>query len=218
VDYTSIRRDHPARKYATAHMVLNLMMVGIYAVNVGIRTSSLADSKVGTGPFILSIIGSSLLSVSGYLGGTLVYDEGVAVGRHRRQTPLPEETLRFSSAAFQSDGNSRMVFVEIAPENRLSEGETLRVEIDSHVLTVARHEGQVYAVQEFCTHRYGPLSEGTVQNGHIICPWHGSGFDLRTGKVCEGPAKVDLRTFPVQIRNGTICIGIERESEQKLAA
>jgi nitrite reductase/ring-hydroxylating ferredoxin subunit len=67
-------------------------------------------------------------------------------------------------------------------------------------------KGQAYAFQEFCTHRHGPLSEGAFEGTDVICPWHCSKFDVRTGKVTAGPAKIDLRTFRVEEREGKIWI------------
>src|SRR6266581_1789568 len=81
VDYTDIRSDHPAKRTATAHMILNLIVVALYGINLGIRSSMLADPKIPLLPFILSLVGVALLSASGYLGGRLVYDEGIRVGR-----------------------------------------------------------------------------------------------------------------------------------------
>ena len=95
VDYSDIRRDHPGKATATRHMILNLMVVAIYGINLWIRSSALSDSKISLPPLLLSIIGIGLLSVSGYLGGRLVYDEGIAVGRHKRRTPTPQGTLLF---------------------------------------------------------------------------------------------------------------------------
>ena len=70
VDYTDIRRDHPGKGAATAHMSLNLIMVAVYAINLWIRASALTEPRVGWLPLIFSFIGVSLLSASGYLGGT----------------------------------------------------------------------------------------------------------------------------------------------------
>jgi nitrite reductase/ring-hydroxylating ferredoxin subunit len=70
-------------------------------------------------------------------------------------------------------------------------------------------EGRFYAFQEFCTHRFGPMSEGKLANGHVQCPWHRSCFDVRTGKVVHGPAKIDLKTYPVRIENGKLCIELK---------
>ena len=70
-----------------------------------------------------------------------------------------------------------------------------------------RSRGELHAFQEFCTHRYGPLSEGTVDGANIVCPWHRSCFETRTGKVTGGPAEVELKTYPVRERDGRIWVG-----------
>src|SRR5947209_2925668 len=84
VDYSDIRSDHPGKRTATAHMTLNLLVVAVYGINLGLRSSALAEAKISIAALVLSLIGVGLLSVSGYLGGKLVYDEGIAVGRHKR--------------------------------------------------------------------------------------------------------------------------------------
>jgi len=200
VDYTDIRSDHPGKRTATAHMILNFMVVVVYGINLGIRSSSLLDPKISMGPFILSLVGVGLLSASGYLGGRLVYDEGIAVGRHKRHMPTPRDTIHLTAPIPGADS----VFVPITAAQQLRERETLRVEIDSQVMTIAKIDNQLFAFQEFCTHRYGPLSEGKFEGFNVQCPWHNSCFDVRSGKVTNGPAKVDLKTFKVETRDGKV--------------
>jgi uncharacterized membrane protein/nitrite reductase/ring-hydroxylating ferredoxin subunit len=199
VDYSDIRRDHPGKRTATAHMILNLIAVVLYGINLWIRAPALGDAKISWLPFILSIIGIGLLCASGYLGGRLVYDEGIAVGRHKRDTPTPDDTLHLSKAPTRKDN-----FVAVPEVEPLRNGETLRLEIDKQVITLAKIGDQFYAFQEFCTHRFGPLSEGSFHGFNVQCPWHNSCFDVRTGKVTSGPAKVDLKTFKLQTRDGKI--------------
>jgi len=206
VDYTDIRRDHPGKGTATTHMTLNLIVVAIYTINLWIRAPALAEPKVGWMPLVLSIIGIGALSASGYLGGRLVYDEGIAVGRHKRPTPSPTDTIHLSRANAEREGD--VTFVPVPEAKGLRDGETLRVEIEEQVMTVARIDDQFFAFQEFCTHRYGPLSEGSFHGFNVQCPWHNSCFDIRTGKVTNGPAKVDLKTFRVEQRDGKIYIGV----------
>ncbi len=208
VDYTDIRSDHPAKRTATAHMTLNLLVVALYGINLGVRSSMLADSKIPLLPLVLSLVGVALLSASGYLGGRLVYDEGISVGRHKRRTPTPEDTLHFSAAHFAQNEQSDVIFIPVPEAERLQEKETLRAEIDGQVITIAKIDNHFYGFQEFCTHRFGPLSEGSFEGFNVQCPWHNSCFDVRTGKVTNGPAKVDLQTFKVEMRDGKICVGI----------
>lgn len=78
-------------------------------------------------------------------------------------------------------------------------------------MTIANLDDELYAFQEFCTHRFGPLSEGHFHNHEIMCPWHRSCFDVRTGKVTQGPAKVDLKTYQVMVQDGQICVRAPEE-------
>src|SRR5205823_1138961 len=213
VDYTDIRSDHPGKRTATAHMILNFMVVVVYGINLGVRSSSLLDPKISMGPFILSLVGVGLLSASGYLGGRLVYDNGIAVGRHKRRTPTPEDTIRVSVASATKEGDVN--FVPVPDAERLRNQETLRVEIDGQVMTIAKIDNQLFAFQEFCTHRFGPLSEGGFDGFNVQCPWHNSCFDVRTGKVTNGPAKVDLKTFRIETRDGKVGVLLTKDHDQK---
>jgi nitrite reductase/ring-hydroxylating ferredoxin subunit len=140
------------------------------------------------------------VSVSGYLGGKIVYDDGIGVGRHRRHAPSPEATLKLS----EKNGAMPGQYVEITSAGKLAEGETMRIELTGHVITVVKLDGEVYAFQEFCTHRFGPLSEGSFEDHQVRCPWHGSCFDVRTGKVTNGPAKLDIKTYDTRVREGKV--------------
>src|SRR5436309_7433726 len=136
VDYTDIRSDHPAKRTATAHMTLNLIVVALYGVNLGVRSSSLADPRISLLPLVLSLVGIALLSVSGYLGGRLVYDDGIGVGRHKRRTPTPENTLHLTR-----DRNAEEAFVSVAEAESLGDRETLRVEMDGQVVAIVKLDG-----------------------------------------------------------------------------
>jgi uncharacterized membrane protein/nitrite reductase/ring-hydroxylating ferredoxin subunit len=199
-DYTSIRRDHPARRTATWHMILNVIVVVLYIVNLAIRsrTHDPFAGSVANMPFVLSIIAIVLLSASGYLGGKMVYGDGVGVGRHRRKKGrTPRETIVTDGTLSQSD---------------LGEGDSLRLDINGTIVAVAKVDGQIYAFQEFCTHRFGPLSEGSFDGTTVRCPWHGSCFDMRSGKVVEGPAKTDIRAFEVVARDGQVRIRVTEDA------
>lgn len=202
IDYTDIRDDHPAKKKATLHLVLNVIALGVFAAGAGLRYGNLDTERTAGVPLVVSLAGLAILSYSGYLGGHLVYSDGVAVGRHRRRTRTPEATIVVRS----KDGGA----VAVADDAALREGETLRVEIDETVMAIARVKGSLYAFQDFCTHRYGPLSEGALRDCEVVCPWHNSRFDIRTGKVTAGPAKVDLRTWRVESRDGKIWVETAR--------
>jgi uncharacterized membrane protein/nitrite reductase/ring-hydroxylating ferredoxin subunit len=212
VDYADIRNDHPGKRTATIHLVLNLAIVAIYGINLGVRASTIDEMRTPIVPLVLSVIGLVLLSISGYLGGRLVYDDGIAVGRHNRRTATPQDTLHLSTVNGAKEAD--LVLVSVPGADRLVNGETLRAEIDGQIITIARLDNRVFAFQEFCTHRFGPLSEGTFDGFNVQCPWHKSCFDVRTGKVTNGPAKVELKTFRVETREGKICVGVPSAKKQ----
>jgi len=60
-------------------------------------------------------------------------------------------------------------------------------------------DGGFCATQAACTHRQGPLNEGTLDGSTVTCPWHGSQFNVCTGAVVRGPAKDPLKTYGVTI-------------------
>ncbi len=196
VDYNEIRRDHPARKTATQHMIFNLMAVALFGLGFWARVESWHAVSTPALPLVLSLVGLALVSYSGYLGGHLVYSDGVAVGRHRRDTALPKTTV-----LVKGEPGTQVV---VTTANQLRDGDTVRVDANGVIVSIARLKGQLHAFQDFCTHRYAPLSEGAFNGCEVICPWHRSRFDVRTGKVTEGPAKVDLRTFDVEERDGRV--------------
>ena len=197
-DYTQIRDDHPAKKTATLHLILNVVALGLFAAGAGLRYGELDTLRTAIAPVAVSLAAMAVLSYSGYLGGKMVYSDGVGAGRHRRRGHLPENTIVVRTAGAGP--------VAVADDSALKEGDTLRVELDGVVMAVARTKDGVFAFQEFCTHRYAPLSEGALRGCEIVCPWHNSRFDLRSGKVAQGPATVELRTFRAVSREGKIWV------------
>jgi nitrite reductase/ring-hydroxylating ferredoxin subunit/uncharacterized membrane protein len=198
-DYTDVRKDHPGRKTATLHMVLNLAAFVVFAISAGVHHRGPGMAVLST---IISAVGVVLVSFSGYLGGVLVYDDGVAVGRHRSVLDPQTETLTVNLAP--DDG-----WVDVMDAADLPEGVPLRADINGHVIVLLRPKsGEPCAFQEFCTHRCGPLSEGTVEDSQITCPWHRSRFDVHTGKPTHGPAKVDLKVYPAREEGGRIQVSL----------
>ncbi|MGZ6958051.1 MAG: non-heme iron oxygenase ferredoxin subunit, partial [Acidimicrobiia bacterium] len=70
----------------------------------------------------------------------------------------------------------------------LPEEGAVRVVLDGIPVCVARSGGEVFAINDVCSHADVSLSEGDVEDGHIECWLHGSTFDLRTGKPTALPA------------------------------
>lgn len=63
---------------------------------------------------------------------------------------------------------------------------------------LVRESGEIRALSDRCTHRGGPLHEGNIEGGCVVCPWHGSRFRLTDGQVDRGPATRPQRMFDVR--------------------
>jgi nitrite reductase/ring-hydroxylating ferredoxin subunit len=100
-------------------------------------------------------------------------------------------------------------FVKVANVDDIPSGEALQVETNGLVLALVRANGDVYCVQDVCTHEQAFLSEGFCENHEIECPLHGSIFDIRTGEVKSLPATEPLKTYPVKIEDGAVLVDVE---------
>lgn len=85
----------------------------------------------------------------------------------------------------------------VAGPGELSDGEVRRVVAGGAVIALARHGDKYRALDDRCPHAGGPLSEGSIDNGLLVCPWHGREYDLDSGQ-CDGFAGV--ATYPVEVR------------------
>jgi len=93
VDFLSLS-DPKAKKIGATHMILNLTLVGLYAVNLYLRLGSRPGATL---PIALSVVSAALLLVSGWLGGELVFRHGVGVAS-RRDVPPAEERPKARAA------------------------------------------------------------------------------------------------------------------------
>ena len=97
-------------------------------------------------------------------------------------------------------------WVKVARAADVQEGRAKVVEAAGKRLALARVGGQVYAVQDLCTHDNGPLGEGEVIGETIECPRHGARFDVKTGQPVTLPAVMPVKTFPVKTSGDEILV------------
>lgn len=77
-------------------------------------------------------------------------------------------------------------------------------------IVLARREGEIFALEDRCSHEDFPLSEGEIVDGALECVLHGARFDLRTGRALSLPAIRPVKTYRTEIREGDIYIEIGR--------
>ncbi len=87
----------------------------------------------------------------------------------------------------------------------LAPGEMVRFELDGEdPMLLINDEGEFRLIDDDCTHAIASLSEGRLEGQTIFCPLHGGSFNIRTGKACSLPCKQALRTYDVQVEDGTV--------------
>ncbi len=99
-----------------------------------------------------------------------------------------------------------MSFVRVASTSEIRPGEKKIVEVDGLLVVVINLGGEYYAIEDVCTHDGGPLGEGKLEDGQIICPRHGSRFDVRTGAALPLPAFEPAPTFDVRVEGDDILV------------
>lgn len=90
-------------------------------------------------------------------------------------------------------------FVEVAKRSQIPEKGVIGVEVEGKTLALVNLGDQIYALDDSCPHEAGPLSEGDIDGTDLVCPWHASHFDVRTGRVTMDPAVEDVATYKVRI-------------------
>jgi 3-phenylpropionate/trans-cinnamate dioxygenase ferredoxin subunit len=90
----------------------------------------------------------------------------------------------------------------------LSDGEPRRVELDGVPVCLVRAEGDVYAINDVCSHAEISLAEGEVDGLTIECWLHGSRFDLMTGHPTGLPATQPVPVYPVKIENDDVFVSL----------
>lgn len=79
-------------------------------------------------------------------------------------------------------------FTKVATNSEIPEGGKLYVELDERLVVIFRAGGDLYCLDDVCTHDGGPLGEGQLTGYEIACPRHGAKFDMRTGQALTMPA------------------------------
>ena len=98
--------------------------------------------------------------------------------------------------------------VNLGSVEKIAKGQGFTFIVAGQEIAVFRQrDGKLFATQNRCPHKQGPLSEGIIGAGKVICPLHSHKFDLCTG---EGPEpKECLRVYPVREEKGDILLGVE---------
>jgi 3-phenylpropionate/trans-cinnamate dioxygenase ferredoxin component len=101
-----------------------------------------------------------------------------------------------------------MNFQRVARLTDIPDPGRLVVEIDERLVVILHVSGEVFAIDDVCTHDGGPLGEGELDDHTIACPRHGAEFDIRTGAALTMPATRPTKAHDVKVEGGDIFVRI----------
>ncbi len=86
-------------------------------------------------------------------------------------------------------------------------GKIVKVEAEGKAILVANVDGNYYAMDDICTHQGASLSEGTIEGSTVTCPWHGSTWDCKTGKLIAFASQLnDLASYKVVVESDNVFV------------
>jgi 3-phenylpropionate/trans-cinnamate dioxygenase ferredoxin subunit len=103
-------------------------------------------------------------------------------------------------------------FTHLASLNDLQTRKLICVKTGAYRILIALAEGEVYAVDDMCSHEDASLSKGSLHADCVKCPLHGSRFKLATGEALDEPAEEALNTYAVKIEGDNILVGLPEQA------
>lgn len=178
-DWSYLRGD--SKRIGTIHALLNTTGLALNITSLVLRRRGARDVAR---TLSLAAYGGALISA--HLGGIMSFGLGVRVNRTAFESPEHE-------------------WQAVADEAALSDDAMIRVDVDGEpVLLTATEDSRLCAIAARCTHLGGPLEDGERSGNIVTCPWHGSQFDLCSGKVVAGPAVFPQPVYEVRVVDGRI--------------
>ena len=103
-----------------------------------------------------------------------------------------------------------MASLEVCPLDELPPGSVKIVRAGAIAVGVYNLDGDYCAIEDRCSHDDGPLAEGEfdLEERVVICPRHGSKFDICSGRPLSLPAYEPVETFPVVVEDGWVKVDI----------
>lgn len=105
-------------------------------------------------------------------------------------------------------------FAKVADVKDIQPSQMKEVEVNGEKICLANFEGKYYAIGNICTHLGGPLAQGKLEGYEVQCPWHGSRFDIRTGRVARPPAMRSEPTYEIKIEEDNILLKKRDKQDQ----
>jgi uncharacterized membrane protein/nitrite reductase/ring-hydroxylating ferredoxin subunit len=194
IDYFyTVPPQSSGKKRAAKHGLINSSALILFTIAI------LLKKDPGILPpvvMVLEVIAIVLLSIGGWLGGTLVYRNQIGVD------PRYAHAGKWKELYIDDDRSP----VEVATIGELKTNQMKLVHVRGKRIVLGKTENGYMAFDDRCTHRGGSLAGGSMICGTVQCPWHGSQFDVKNGDVKAGPAKERINTYTVNEVDGKVML------------
>src|SRR5690606_40490261 len=98
--------------------------------------------------------------------------------------------------------------IKVATTGELKVNQMKLLHIGDKRIVIGNTENGYVAFEDRCTHRGGSLAAGALMCSTVQCPWHGSQFNVDTGKVTAGPAKEGIKIYPLLEEEGIYYLNV----------
>ncbi len=95
---------------------------------------------------------------------------------------------------------------KVATVGDIPAGTAKAVDVDGKKIALFNINGSFFAIDDTCTHKGGPLSEGEVEENQVTCHWHGATFDIKSGEVLGPPANQGVGRYNVKVEGSDVKI------------
>lgn len=172
--------DGPDRRLGLVHGTTNVVATGLFGASWIARRAG--HRFLGR---FLALAGYGTVSVGAFLGGHLSFRRGAGVD-HTAFLEAPED------------------WAPVADEASVKELEPLLVKTAGVEIVLVREAGSLYALLGRCAHQGGPLHEGKIEDGCVVCPWHSSRYRLSDGAALSGPTAHPQPAVEVRVRDSKV--------------
>ncbi len=170
------------RRIGVWHAAANVVALSCYTSSLVLRLRGKRLKGVA-----VSMLGMAAATAGGFLGGHLSYRNGVNVDRNAWSHGADEWRAVMSEA-------------DLLP------GQPKVVQVGDDDVLLVRDGAAIAAIGDVCSHAGGPLHEGSISDGCVQCPWHGSVFRLSDGGVVHGPATGPQPAYDVRVVGGQVSV------------
>lgn len=169
-----------ARRIGLVHGIGNVLALGLYTGSFTLRRRGRRSLGVA-----LSMLGAATATLTQYLGGHLVFEQGIGVN---------QTAFEGGPEAWTSVGDLEDLQERVATRRRVGDVDVM----------LYRDGARVRAIADRCGHRGCSLSEGEIDGATVTCACHGSVFRLADGEVLRGPATGPQTSFETRTRDGAV--------------